>query len=425
MLMDGSDHLLVIIGDHGKDGLFASAPSLADDPVSQMGKLVRVDIETGESEVLTLGHRNPQGLARDKDGNLWATEHGPRGGDELNLLVPGGNYGWPIVSYGTKYDGRRLNNKGEIGRHDGFMRPAFAWVPSIGISSLVVNDEQAFPLWGDDLLVASLDGSSYAKEPPPGRSIFRVRRHGTEIQYVERIEIGSRIRDMAFLSDGRLALLPDTSDWVKVLRPTDRDHERKLACESERLFYTHCGRCHRLDEEVHGIGPHLVGALGRRAGTVEGYGGFSPALQSLDRIWTPADMERFIRDPQEFAPGTSKNFSSLTEEEARLIVELIGGGPDTITGFTKLAYNPDGSDMNYRIRHITPGKKYKAQIRSRAANGKVAYSEEVFGTPDGNGSMALTWDAPPPGACVVYEFRLQREDETRWRPWRRFVPSVK
>ena len=214
MLTDGPDHLLVIIGDHGKDGFGRDrVPILPQDPDSHFGKLVRIEIGTGAVEVLTMGHRVPQGLARDRDGNLWATEHGPQGGDELNLLQPGNNYGWPHVSYGLKYDGGALNDKWQMGQHDGFAQPVFAWVPSIGISGMVVNDARQFPLWEDDLLIASLRG----------RSVFRVRRSGDLVRYVEKIEVrpgtgGGRIRDMTWMADGRLALLVDRSRIV-FLRP--------------------------------------------------------------------------------------------------------------------------------------------------------------------------------------------------------------
>ena len=195
MLTDGADHLLVVTGDHGTG-------SLSQDPESHLGKLLRVKIETGDTEILASGLRNSQGLTRDAYGNLWGTDHGPQGGDELNLLKPGENYGWPIVTYGVGY-GRVLNSPevDRTGRHDGFTPPVFSWIPSIATSSIMVNNHQAFPLWNDDLLVASLTG--YGN----GLSLFRVRRDGTEIRYVERIDLGSRIRDMTQMPDGRIAML--------------------------------------------------------------------------------------------------------------------------------------------------------------------------------------------------------------------------
>ena len=227
MLMDGPEHLLVIIGDHGKvskSNAMAQPARPASSPVdSPLGTFLRVTIATGETETLTRGHRNPQGLARDAAGNLWASEHGPRGGDELNLLKPGRDYGWPAVSYGIDYPGRSGGPGGSIppwmgvetvGRHDGdgFTAPVFAWVPSIAPTSIVPNDEERFPMWSGDLLIGSLRATS----------IFRVRLFGQRIQYVERMVIGVRIRDMAWLPDGRLALLHDPSLAVSFLQRSDQ-----------------------------------------------------------------------------------------------------------------------------------------------------------------------------------------------------------
>ena len=222
MLTDAPEHLLVLVGDHGADD-----EALLDDEGS-LGKLLRIEIGTGAAETLTRGHRNPQGLVRDAAGNLWATEHGPRGGDELNLLEPGRNYGFPQVSYGLPYPDESSDRKyGTEGRHDGFTRPVFAWVPSPGIAAVEVNDLRAFPLWDDDLLIASLSGTSYIEGIPGGHSIFRVRRRGRVIQYVERIMVGDgAIRDLAFLPDGSLALLLSSPGVhrVRLLRRIDEGH---------------------------------------------------------------------------------------------------------------------------------------------------------------------------------------------------------
>ena len=361
MLTDGPDHLLTTIGDHGKKGA-------AQDPDSHLGKLVRIEIQTGEVEVLTLGHRNPQGLARDKDGNLWVTEHGPQGGDELNLLEPGGNYGWDHVSYGVQYGGSILNNRSKVGQHDEFVPPVFAWVPSIAVTSIVVNDARWFPLWKDDLLITSVDGSSNTAGIAHGRSIFRVRRHGKQVQYVEKIEIGVPIQDITYMSDGRLALLQgygggrilfvrrsneycaEESEWQRNVyalhcesivddaatdMPDTGESGRTDSLDTGdptaatpsavQLFGRHCGSCHRLNDEKHDAGPHLVGVIGRRAGEVDGYYNFSPALRSLDLVWTRDNLERFLVDPKRFAPGTSMQASDVTEAEARAIVDFISG----------------------------------------------------------------------------------------------------
>ena len=302
MLTDGPDHLLVVIGDHG----YRSHAQTSD---SHLGKLVRIEIETGTAETLAFGLRNPQGLARDEDGNLWETEHGPQGGDELNLLAPGGNYGWPLVTYGVGY-GKTVNvSKVEHwGQHDGFIKPVFAWVPAIGISSIAVNDERLFPLWRDDLLISSLTG----------RSLFRVRRAGVDVQYVEPIEVGYRMRDLAQMPDRRIALLAD-GGRVHFLSRSDT----VSAATGAQLYGTHCSSCHSLNVEEHGIGPHLVGVLGRRIGSVSGYL-FSDALSALDMAWTPTRLERFLAHPKQFAPGTSKSSLHITQVEARAIADFIG-----------------------------------------------------------------------------------------------------
>ena len=132
------------------------------------------------------------------------------------MIESGRDYGWPSVSYGVDYGGRGGRTFGQpverLGRHDGFSRPAFAWVPSIATTSIVVNDERFFPLWKDDLLIGSLRYTS----------LFRVRRHGTQVSYVERIRGGlvKRIRDIAQLADGRVALLlePDKRAILEAMR---------------------------------------------------------------------------------------------------------------------------------------------------------------------------------------------------------------
>ena len=226
MAESGETHLFVVIGDNRRI-------DLVQDAGAHVGKLLRIGVETGAAKTLASGLRNPQGLARDGDGRLWWTEHGPQGGDELNLLRPGGNYGWPLASYGIGDDGMTIAPSPEAtGMHDGFVRPAFAWVPSIGVSALAVNDPRWLPLWKDDLLAASLVGGS----------IFRVRRDGADVQYVERIRLGFGIRDMAWLPDGRLALMDDTDGKVVFLRPS-----RRCDIESRRLQPVYAIGCGPLE----------------------------------------------------------------------------------------------------------------------------------------------------------------------------------
>ncbi len=317
--------------------------------------------------MLAIGLRNSQGFAIDADGNLWETEHGPQGGDELNLLEPGANYGWHHVTYGVHYGGTiNVENKHELGGHEGYERPAFAWVPSIAISSLIVNDEQWFPLWKDDLLIGSLG------DVENGRSLFRVRRDGTDVQYVERIPVRARVRDIARMPDGRIAILSDEGSVLFLSRSYRYCDEESIKqrnaysvdCEEltalldasqsdpqenggaaetpdsgdesgsgeaatatgAQLYATECAACHRLDAEEHGIGPHLVGVIGRSVGQVEGWN-LSEALRSLGGVWTRESLAQFLAAPQAFAPGTTMGSQGLSESEAGAIADYIAGLP--------------------------------------------------------------------------------------------------
>ena len=339
MLADGRTHLLVALGDHER-----SHPSQASDTV--WGKLLRVRVRTGAAEVLALGLRSPGGLARDREGNLWEVEHGPLGGDELNLMLPGSNYGWPKVSYGIRYDQTAIWKVTEASRHEGYAKPVFSWVPSPAISSIVVNDERAFPVWRDDLLVGSLGGS-----------LFRLRRDGTTVRYVEQIHLGVRVRDMAWLPNKRLAVLVAEQRRVLFLSPftypyCDRDSRRKAhmhvysggcaewtadedaealassiesgasAAAGAGLFQAECSACH--DAEEHGAaGPHLHDLLGRNVGAVSGYV-FSAGFGLLnDIVWSPSTLAWFLANPKEFAPGTTMPSQDLDGEEIRAIVDFI------------------------------------------------------------------------------------------------------
>lgn len=108
-------------------------------------------------EIWSWGHRNVQGLAIDpQTGAVWATEHGPQGGDELNLIEPGANYGWPVVGYGVNYRTGLAIHEGTM--REGMANPAHVWVPSIGVSGLVLYDGDVFPDWRGDLFSGGLSG---------------------------------------------------------------------------------------------------------------------------------------------------------------------------------------------------------------------------------------------------------------------------
>ena len=159
------------------------------------------------AEIYSYGHRNPQGLAvHPQTGALWAVEHGPRGGDELNLLSPGANYGWPVITYGESYAGFPI---GEGTSKAGLEQPLRYWVPSISPSGLAFYTGDAFPAWRGDLFLGALSG----------RALVRLELDGDRVVHEERLleDLGARIRDVRSGPDGFLYLLTDHPDG-KLLR---------------------------------------------------------------------------------------------------------------------------------------------------------------------------------------------------------------
>ena len=107
------------------------------------------------ASIWSFGHRNPQGLVRNpQTGDLWETEHGPRGGDELNLIQPGRNYGWPVITYGMDYNGAPI--EGAVTAKEGLEQPVVHWTPSIAVCSMDFYFGDEFPRWQGNLFVTAL-----------------------------------------------------------------------------------------------------------------------------------------------------------------------------------------------------------------------------------------------------------------------------
>jgi aldose sugar dehydrogenase len=151
-------------------------------------------------EIFTYGNRNGQGLVVDPATNrVWQNEHGPRGGDEINLLLPGRNYGWPVITYGINYNGTPIT---DITHKEGMEQPVHYWVPSIATSGMAIYDGAHFPAWRGDFLVGGLAGEVVA----------RVRISGTTVVEEERLfENSGRVRDVRTGPDGYVYLLLDAA----------------------------------------------------------------------------------------------------------------------------------------------------------------------------------------------------------------------
>ena len=179
---------------------------------SPYGKIMRMTLDgkvpsdnpIGGNPMWSTGHRNQQGLAFDLEGNLWDTEHGPRGGDEVNLIQKGGNYGWPVRAFSINYSGAPFrtpwNKPGES-----FVLPVFRWLPSIGASGMDVVRGDAFPQWRGDLLAAGLVGQNLDR--------FRMK-DGKMVEHEELLHGHGRIRDIAVHKDGTVYLALNGPDKV-------------------------------------------------------------------------------------------------------------------------------------------------------------------------------------------------------------------
>ncbi len=158
------------------------------------------------AEIWTLGHRNSQGLVLDGDGRVYLHEHGPRGGDELNLIEPGKNYGWPVATFGIDYNGAVISPFTE---YEGMTQPLLHWTPSIAPAGMAWHPGGVFPEWRDSLFVTSLVFNHVQ------RITIEDGQAGEPQRMFE--EIDERIRDVRAAPDGRLYILTD-SDNGRIIR---------------------------------------------------------------------------------------------------------------------------------------------------------------------------------------------------------------
>ena len=186
LAFDGKGYLHITLGDRQVPPTGNLEAHPAQDLSNHFGTTIRlhddgrvpadnpfVGREGALPQTWTYGHRNGQGLAIDPaTGDVWYTEHGPQGGDELNLLQAGKNYGWPVVGYGVNYRTGLAIHKGTMG--DGVENPVHVWVPSIGASGLMVYTGDKFPGWRGSLFAGGLVGQQLVRLTIDGRRVMNV-----------------------------------------------------------------------------------------------------------------------------------------------------------------------------------------------------------------------------------------------------------
>jgi len=188
----------------------------AQDLSSGLGKVMRVRLDgsvppgnpfagkkDAQPEIWSYGHRNIQSAAlHPETGELWVIEHGPLGGDELNLAQAGKNYGWPVITYGREYSGARINN-GKTAQ-EGMEQPVFYWDPVIAPSGMIFYTGKAFPEWKNNIFVGSLE--------PGGLVRLELRNGSVAVEERYLGELGERVREVEQGPDGLIYLLTDSPD---------------------------------------------------------------------------------------------------------------------------------------------------------------------------------------------------------------------
>jgi glucose/arabinose dehydrogenase len=214
LLFDGKGHLFFSVGDRGHPGdeQDLSRPNGKVHRVDDDGRIPRdnpfVKRPGALPSIWTYGNRNPQGLAFSPDtGELWEAEHGPRGGDELNILHPGHNYGWPVITYGMNYDGTPITDHMA---QEGMDQPITYWVPSIATSPITFYTGDRFPHWKNNLFLGSL----------AAQELRRLVIHGHSVTHQEILFKGiGRVRDVVNAPNGYLYIVLNQPDRIERLVP--------------------------------------------------------------------------------------------------------------------------------------------------------------------------------------------------------------
>ena len=168
-----------------------------------LGSVFKLTARTAEK--ISQGHRNPQGIVLYNNDTLMVSEHGPRGGDELNIVKKGNDYGWPFVTYGQPYGAGDYVKPTKTGTHEGFVKPITYWVPSIAPTELVQLPNQGWGDWNSALVLGTLREEVL---------VFIALNQKLEVTSTQQIDVGQRVRDLDVLSDGSLIMSTDAGNLI-------------------------------------------------------------------------------------------------------------------------------------------------------------------------------------------------------------------
>lgn len=284
LLFDDAGHLFITVGDR-------SVRSNAQHPGLLAGKVVRLrddgsipddnpflhQADTHDPALYALGVRNPQGLVRDPaTGLIYGTEHGPMGGDEVNVIEAGKNYGWPVITYGLNYTYKPI---GEGTVKEGLEQPLFYYLPSLAISPIEIYHGEMFPEWDGDLLVGTLKRGGISKLDLLGGRILSESPILGELQ--------ARIRDIKVAPDSSIWVLTESGSLYRLWREANPVRETLAVGQrdGETIYLLVCAGCH--DRNVPGV-PQLA--------------------DKAD--WT----ERLEKDPQAWYRNTLQGYKGMPEK---------------------------------------------------------------------------------------------------------------
>jgi cytochrome c2 len=311
-LLIADDKLFFSVGDfdYGKTPK-SDFDFIAQSPKASFGGIYEYNLLNKSLKRKSFGNRNPQGLALTSEGQLLETEQGPDGGDKLNFIEDGRNYGWPFETYGTDY----LKFDWPIKAPDTstkFEKPIFAWVPDVAITP-VVQIAEFNQRWKGDLIAGSLRA----------QSLFRLKMIGNRVVFVEPIWIGHRVRDMIEF-EGEIVLMTDDPAIVFVTVDDLRlQKNSKGAIVDINPALAKCMSCHHFGptNPTHSA-PTLTGIYDKQIAS-DDYMRYSDALKRQQGRWNESNLRKFLADPSGFIHGSTMPNLGLSDSEIDDVISTL------------------------------------------------------------------------------------------------------